>query len=130
MLLLARRLLGNHPIATAGVGLGLGLALLAQNRLAHAEVDIAGDYEPYSDFDDGYVAKAARTEAAAAAGTIEENPLAAVLSGLAAGALIGALFPDSRTEDRFIGGPSDRVAAAAKAAAQAARLELLGKSKA
>ena len=126
MLMLARKLLRDHPVATAAAGLGVGVALIARNRLAHAEVDVGEDYEPYSDFDDEPPLRLT-AQGEGGGDAIAENPLAAVLAGLAAGALLGALFPETRTEDRLVGRHSDRVAGAARAAARAARAELLAR---
>jgi len=129
MLLLARRLLRDHPVATAAAGLGVGLALLTRNRLTHAAIKLGEDYEPYSDFDDEPTARQPLVDAdkTGAPGMIEENPLAAVLAGLAAGALVGALFPETRTENKLVGTSSDRVARATQAAARAARAEFVAR---
>jgi hypothetical protein len=111
----------DHPVATASAGVALGLTVLGRNQLAKATVDIDDDPEGYSDFDDGYGANLAGIEPrrdATIAGMIAQSPLAAVFAGLAAGALIGALFPGTRQEDRLIGRHRDRVVGAARAAAR------------
>lgn len=67
----------------------------------------------------------ARERAAAAGGqakeTLGEAPLLALGGGLALGALIAALLPKSKIEDRLIGPVGERIADGAKAAAGAAR---------
>lgn len=55
-----------------------------------------------------------------AADTFEENPLAAAVIGVVAGALIGALLPRSDREDQWLGESRDRLAERARAAAMAA----------
>ena len=127
MLALTRKLLRDHPIATAAAGLGIGVALITRNRLSHAEVNVGDDYEPYSDFDDEPALRLVDNVQAEASGAVEENPLAAVLAGLAAGALLGALFPETRAENKLVGRHSDKVSTAARAAARAARAELLSR---
>ncbi|TFU06565.1 DUF3618 domain-containing protein [Polymorphobacter arshaanensis] len=127
MLALTRKLLRDHPVATAAAGLGIGVALIARNRLSHAEVNVGDDYEPYSDFDDEPALRLVDNVQTEASGAVEENPLAAVLAGLAAGALLGALFPETRAENKLIGRHSDKVSTAARAAARAARAELLSR---
>jgi hypothetical protein len=127
VLALARKLLRDHPVATAATGLGIGVALIARNRLSHAEVNIGDDYEPYSDFDDEPALRLVDNVQAEASGAVDENPLAAVLAGLAAGALLGALFPETKAENQLIGRHSDKVSTAARAAARAARAELLSR---
>ena len=52
---------------------------------------------------------------------IGETPLLALGGGLALGALIAALIPRSKLEDRLIGPTGERIADGAKAAAGAAR---------
>ena len=127
MLALTRKLLRDHPIATAAAGLGIGVALITRNRLSHAEVNVGDDYEPYSDFDDEPALRLVDNVQAEASGAVEENPLAAVLAGLAAGALLGALFPETKAENKLVGRHSDKVSTAARAAARAARAELLSR---
>lgn len=105
-----RRLLGGHPAVLALAGVAAGLALFGRSKLQHATVNV-GDYEPYSDYDDGYSANmaidepdyipAART-APSALERLEEHPLAIVLAGLALGALAGALVPATDTERNLL----------------------------
>lgn len=56
-----------------------------------------------------------------AAGTLGEAPLIALAGGIAAGALIAALLPRSRSEERLVRPTARRVKATAKAAFDAAR---------
>ncbi|MBA3667801.1 MAG: hypothetical protein H0W65_08775 [Sphingomonas sp.] len=66
----------------------------------------------------------ARERASAAGGKAKEGlgqaPLLALGGGLAVGALIAALLPKSRIEDRLIGPVGERITDGAKAAASAA----------
>ncbi len=52
---------------------------------------------------------------------IEEAPLNAIAAGLAAGALLAALLPRTKSETRLLRPTADRLAGTAKAAAAAAR---------
>lgn len=127
IMMLARKLLRDHPVATAAAGLGIGVALITRNRLSHAAVNVGDDYEPYSDFDDEPALRLVDKVPDASGGAVDENPLAAVLAGLAAGALLGALFPETHTENRLVGRHSQKLSTAARAAARAARHELLSR---
>src|SRR5688572_3603436 len=53
--------------------------------------------------------------------TLNEAPLIALAGGLAAGALLAALLPKSKTEQRLLGPVGERLTGTAKAAAEAAR---------
>ena len=53
--------------------------------------------------------------------TLAEAPLIALAGGLAAGALIAALLPKSRAEQKLLGPVGERLTGSAKAAADAAR---------
>ena len=55
-----------------------------------------------------------------ASDSFEENPLAAAVIGIAAGALIGSLIPRTDQEDEWLGEGRDRLAERARAAAKAA----------
>jgi hypothetical protein len=121
LLVIARKLMRDHPVATAAAGVAIGLTLVGRNQLAKVTVNVDDAPEGYSDFEDGYAANLAGLEPrrdTSAAAVIAENPLAAVFAGLAAGALIGALFPGTRSEDRLVGRHRDRVVAATRAAAR------------
>lgn len=54
-------------------------------------------------------------------GTLTEAPLIALAGGMAAGALIAALLPRTRTEARLVGPTARRVKESARAAYSAAR---------
>lgn len=64
--------------------------------------------------------------------TIEQSPLAAVVGGLALGALVGALLPRTRTEGEYLGSVGNRITDAARKARETAtesgrgKLEELG----
>ena len=127
------RLVKAHPAIVAGAGLAIGIALLGNSKLRRAKVDLGDNYETYSDYDDDYSSNTGPVEGGGErfallrdrAGTsIEDNPLVAIIVGVAAGALLGALFPETASERRLMGEASGRVAAAARAAARTARDEL------
>lgn len=67
----------------------------------------------------------ARTRAAEAkdkaVASFGDNPLVALGGGLALGALIAALLPRTRTEDKLLGDVGGRITGAAKSAADAAK---------
>jgi hypothetical protein len=69
------------------------------------------------------------------ANALDEAPLIALAGGLAAGALIAALLPRTRTEERLVRPYADRAKETARSAAQAAkdagrgRLDELGLTK-
>ena len=52
---------------------------------------------------------------------IEQNPVAALMGGLALGAIVGAMLPGTRKEAELLGPLGGKVGDAAKTAAQAAR---------
>ena len=52
---------------------------------------------------------------------IEEAPLIALAGGLAAGALLAAILPRTKVEDRLIGPAGERLTGSAKAAVEAAK---------
>ena len=115
-----------HPALLAASGLAIGVALLGSSRLKRVRVDLGDASESYSDYEDDYEGRAPRERFAVqrqepATGS---GPLGAVLLGLAAGALIGVLFPETERERRLLGASADRLAAAARAAARTARDEL------
>lgn len=56
-----------------------------------------------------------------AAQSIEENPVAALVGGLALGVIAGTLLPGTRREAELLGPVGSRVGEAARTAAQAAR---------
>lgn len=106
-----RRLLGGHPVVLALAGVAAGLALFGRSKVRNARVNVA-DYEPYSDYDDGYSANMAIDEPdhsgfepASVMDRIDEHPLAIVLAGLAIGALAGAILPPTATERSLLTPP-------------------------
>lgn len=56
-----------------------------------------------------------------AADTLAQAPFLALAGGLAAGAVLAALLPKSKTEQRLLGPVGERLSGTAKAAAEAAR---------
>lgn len=121
--------LRTHPIAIAATGVAVGIALIGGSKLRSAKVDFGDASESYSDYEDDYEEHApVNTERFAllrgSGSKIGDNPVIAIVVGLAAGALLGALFPETERERRLLGTTSDRMAAAAKAAARAAREEI------
>ena len=58
---------------------------------------------------------------AKASDTLGQAPLIALAGGLAAGALLAALLPKSKTEQKLLGPVGERLTGSAKAAAEAAR---------
>ncbi|HEX6218956.1 MAG TPA: hypothetical protein VFZ35_06745 [Sphingomicrobium sp.] len=62
------------------------------------------------------------SDAGAKAGdTVGQSPLIALAGGLAAGALLAALLPKSKAEQKLLGPVGERLTGTAKAAAEAAR---------
>ena len=123
------RLLQDHPFAAIAAVVGIGVAILGQGKLRRATVNLGDEHESYSDFEDDYQDNARTSQRfaltrQAASGTIEDNPVVAVVLGLAAGALLGYVFPETEKERELLGASSDRLKAAARAAAGAAREEL------
>lgn len=104
-----RRLLGGNPAVLAIASVAAGLALFGRSRLKRATVNV-GDYEPYSDYDDGYSANMTIDEPDLGDGAgrssvldrVEEHPLAIVLAGLAIGALAGAILPATEAERNLL----------------------------
>lgn len=109
-----------HPATVAVAGLAIGLAVLGSSRLRGARVNFGDDSESYSDYDDSYQPR--RLEPASerfalmrGTGTsFSGNPFVGVLVGLAAGALMGALFPETESERRLLGDTGHRLADAAR----------------
>lgn len=140
----ARETLKAHPLAVGAGVAAIGLALLARNRLANARVNLGEISGDYTDYDDGFgfaeapsasydgtedydtrnVGDRARILAARAEDGVAANPLVSIILGLAAGAALGAFFPTSETERRALGETSQKLGAAARAAARRAADEL------
>ncbi|QXQ07967.1 DUF3618 domain-containing protein [Sphingosinicellaceae bacterium] len=115
-----RDLVRGHPVTLAAGGLAIGLALLGTTRLRSARVNFGDDSESYSDYDDSYEDR--RSEPASERFALLRgpntsfggNPFVGVLVGLAAGALMGALFPETESERRLLGDTGHRLADAAR----------------
>jgi hypothetical protein len=103
----------SHPVVIGAAVAAVGLALYAGNRISRAELDIDRDLAGYTDYDDPFLDKAddapssAVNTVAESAGEarelVSENPVLAILAGLAAGAAMAMLFPSSDSERRSIG---------------------------
>ncbi len=121
-----------HPAVLAGAGIAIGAAMLGNRKLRGAKVNLGDQSESYSDYDDDYDDRAGGGEVGGehfalqrqSSSPLSDNPLIAVAIGLAAGALLGALFPETERERRLLGASADRLGAAARAAARTAREEL------
>lgn len=117
-----------HPLAIGASVVALGLALLARNKLAGATVNLGDGTADYTDYDDGYAddgltlttAPRAQAFVSDARDSVTASPGVAILMGLVAGAALGALLPVSESERRTLGETSDRLGAAARAAARRA----------
>lgn len=137
----------SHPMAIGAAIAAIGLALLARNKLAKATVNLGNDGGDYTDYDDGFgdpgngrstrlyadesdfddgAPAIGRTQAlvASAGGTVESNPIVAIVLGLVAGATLGAIFPATEAERRALGETGGKLGAAARAAARRAADEL------
>ena len=102
----------SHPIATGAAVAAVGLALFAGNRISKAEIDLGHDLEDYSDYDDSALTAAASGEegvASDARALVKDNPVVAILAGIAAGAALALLFPTSGTEKRSLGALARRL---------------------
>ena len=123
----------SHPLVSGAAVIAVGLALYAGSRISRAELDIDRDLDGYTDYEDTALtaaavesagaasgigrtakAKAAKARAASAGATdtgvaddaralVKENPVIAILAGLAAGAALALLFPTSGGEKRSLG---------------------------
>ena len=94
--------------------------MFGSSRIRGAKIDYGDRFSAYPEYDDGYGANSVDDRWAAdqprrpafgrnAGGKIEENPLAAVIVGIAAGALLGALFPTTAAEQRLFEDLGERV---------------------
>lgn len=90
-----------HPLAIGAAAAAVGLALLARRGLSRATLDLGDDLAGYSDYEDGYGYAEARLMDEEAAprpkrrvdDAVEANPVISVIVGIAAGALLGLIFP-------------------------------------
>lgn len=100
-----------HPLVAGAAVVAVGLALYAGNRISKAELDIERDLDGYTDYDDAGLAAAGSGSSFDTAGDVaddaralvKDNPLIAILAGLAAGAALALLFPSSAGEKRSLG---------------------------
>lgn len=101
----------SHPIATGAAVAAVGLALYAGSRISKAEIDLGHDLDAYSDYDDSALTAAATDGNVAddARELVKENPVVAILAGLAAGAALAMLFPASSAEKRSLGAVARRI---------------------
>lgn len=97
-----------HPIATGAAIAAVGLALYAGNRIANAELDIDRDLEGFTDYEDAALVQAS-SSGVDARELVKENPVVAILAGVAAGAALALLFPSSTAEKRSLGALARRI---------------------
>jgi hypothetical protein len=97
-----------HPIATGAAIAAVGLALYAGSRIANAELDIDRDIEGYTDYEDAALVQASGGGVDARE-LVKENPVVAILAGVAAGAALALLFPTSTAEKRSLGALARRI---------------------
>lgn len=136
----ARAIVTRHPIALGAAIVAVTLAFFARRTLARATVDLGDGTGNYTDYDDdtGFAVEdgsnaipdpaAGRSAAwdsavlrrdaitARVGAAVSSTPVGAIAAGLAAGAVLGALFPASDAERRALGDSGARLGAAAKAA--------------
>lgn len=98
-----------HPYATAAAVAAVGLALYAGNRISKAELDIERDIEGYTDYEDAALLAASGGNSIDARELVKENPVVAILAGVAAGAALAMLFPTSTAEKRSLGALARRI---------------------
>lgn len=104
----ATGLVKAHPVVVGAAVAAVGLAVYAGGRISRAELDIDNDLAGYTDYDDVPSATAASSTADARE-LVTENPVLAILAGLAAGAALAMLFPSSDSERRSLGALAKRV---------------------
>jgi hypothetical protein len=109
-----------HPVVIGAAVAAVGLAVLAGRSISRAELDLdtENDLTGYTDYDDPFydgadpeapsVNKIAET-AEDARELVSENPVLAILAGLAAGAAVAMLFPSSDNERRSLGALGKRL---------------------
>ncbi len=97
-----------HPIATGAAIAAVGLALYAGSRIANAELDIDRDLEGFTDYEDAALVQASGGGVDARE-LVKENPVVAILAGVAAGAALALLFPTSTAEKRSLGALARRI---------------------
>lgn len=94
-----------HPVATGAAMAAVGLAIYAGNRISKAQIDLGDGLEDYSDYDDSALTAAANVNGVTndARALVKDNPVVAILAGIAAGVALALLFPASTTEKRSLG---------------------------
>lgn len=94
-----------HPVATGAAVAAIGLALYAGKRISNAELDLGDGLDDYSDYDDSALTAAASDGTAVqdARALVKDNPVVAILAGIAAGVALALLFPTSAAEKRSLG---------------------------
>lgn len=94
-----------HPVATGVAVAAVGLALYAGKRISNAEIDLGDGLDDYSDYDDSALTAAASdgTVTPDARALVKDNPVVAILAGIAAGVALALLFPTSAAEKRSLG---------------------------
>jgi hypothetical protein len=100
-----------HPVATGAAVAAIGLALYAGNRISKAEIDLGHDLDDYSDYEDSALTAAATDGDVGdeARALVQDNPVIAILAGIAAGAALALLFPTSTAEKRSLGALARRL---------------------
>ena len=98
----------THPVVAGAAVAAVGLALYAGRRISKAEIDFGDDLDVYSDFDDSAPAASQTNVADEARELVKENPVIAILAGLAAGAALALLFPSGDAEKRSLGAVARR----------------------
>lgn len=116
----ATGLVKAHPVVIGAALAAVGLAVFAGRSISRAELDLDNDNDlaGYTDYDDPFYAgadadapavnKVAET-AEDARELVSENPVLAILAGLAAGAAMAMLFPSSDGERRSLGALGKRL---------------------
>lgn len=93
-----------HPVATGAAVAAIGLALYAGKRISNAELDLGDGLDDYSDYDDSALTAASDgTAVQDARALVKDNPVVAILAGIAAGVALALLFPTSAAEKRSLG---------------------------
>jgi ElaB/YqjD/DUF883 family membrane-anchored ribosome-binding protein len=95
-----------HPLAMGAAAAAVGLALLARRGLSRARLDLGDDLASYSDYEDGYGYAEARLlddevrprPKRRVDEAVDANPVISVIVGIAAGALLGLIFPPAEQD--------------------------------
>ena len=112
----------RYPIATTSAALTVALLAIGRSRTRGAKIEYQ-NFSAYPEYDDGYGANSVDDRWAddqprrPAIGSnrrsrIHDNPIASVVVGVAAGALLGALLPTTIMEQEFFDGIGGHIAAA------------------